>query len=75
MSGEAAIDTIIHAAPTDWIWPPMFETRLAIQTDRNVVNVSGEKAETVLPSVVDSVPVVTHAALHQPGRPHCRGAA
>ena len=31
MSGEGAIESIIHDAPTDWIRLPKLDSRLAIQ--------------------------------------------
>ena len=34
MSGDGAIESIIHDAPTDWIRLPKLESRLAIQTPR-----------------------------------------
>lgn len=30
------IEVIIHEAPTDWIRPPKFDARLAIQTARKI---------------------------------------
>jgi hypothetical protein len=40
--GEAASDTIIQDAPTDWIRPPKFDARLDIHTMRKIGMVSGE---------------------------------
>ena len=34
MSGDGAIESIIHEAPTDWIRLPKFDSRLAIQMSR-----------------------------------------
>jgi hypothetical protein len=36
MTGESAIDIIIHAAPTDWTIPPNCDHRLASQTLRKM---------------------------------------
>jgi hypothetical protein len=35
-------EVIIHDAPTDWISPPKFDARLAIQTARNIGSAKGE---------------------------------
>jgi hypothetical protein len=54
MSADSAIETIIQAAPTDWIWPPRFENRLADHTDRNTDERNGDNAETAWASVDES---------------------
>ena len=43
-NGEAESDVIIHAAPTDWINPPKFDTRLAVQIARKMGMESGDGA-------------------------------
>ena len=35
-SADAPMEVISHDAPTDWISPPKFEARLAIQTARKM---------------------------------------
>ncbi|MDR7155344.1 hypothetical protein J2W40_002171 [Sphingobium xenophagum] len=42
--GEADSEIIIHAAPTDWISPPKFDARLAIQIARKVGMEKGDGA-------------------------------
>ncbi|BBF71112.1 hypothetical protein SBA_ch1_33120 [Sphingomonas bisphenolicum] len=40
--GEADSEVIIQAAPTDWIRPPKFDARLAVQIARKMGMESGE---------------------------------
>jgi hypothetical protein len=42
--GDADSDVIIHAAPTDWISPPKFDARLAVQIARKMGMDSGDGA-------------------------------
>ena len=44
-SAEDVMEAIIHDAPTDWMSPPKFEARLAIQTARKMSCLSGAKGD------------------------------
>src|SRR5262245_2176475 len=44
MSGDPAMDVINHAAATDWMRPPRFDSRLAIQTLRKIAIPKGVAA-------------------------------
>lgn len=43
MSGDGAIDVIIHDAPTAWMRLPKFDTRLAVQIIAKTRELNGDR--------------------------------
>src|SRR3954467_15541016 len=59
--GVPPMEVISHAAPTDWIRPPKFDARLAIQISRKIVCRNGASWDGLVIAFYSRARTATHA--------------